>query len=238
MTAITHQGVTTAGDGNGTGITGVSRASTTTDDVNILDMYYESGVDPATGAIAFSNGTWTLVNAQAQVGTTPDFTLVRYRSKYAGEGATFNITWNANIGATWRSAVVDAYRLVDATTPEDVTATFAAGGASDTSAIASSITPVTLDALLVYAEADYDGRTVTGPAGTTPTFTERTDFANLQVADGTPASVGASGAKTGTLSSASWWAASLVALRPATPGGGGAAPLLKTDRQLVQWRGH
>ena len=221
MTAPTHQGVSTAGDGNGTGITGVTRPTTTNDDVHGLDMYYESGSDPATGAIAFSNGTWTLVDSQVQVGTTPDFTHVRYISRHNGEASTFNITWNANIGSCWRSAVVNTYRLVDTTTPQDATATEAASGSSSTSATAPGLTVATADALVVYSEADYDGRTVTPPGGS-PTFTEHTDFANLEVASATYTSTGATGDKTGTLNTASFNASGLLALRPATPGGGGA----------------
>jgi hypothetical protein len=233
VTLPTHQGVTTAGDSNGSGITGVSRPTTTTDDLMYLDLYYESGVDYVTGAMAFSNGTWTIVETQVQTDTTPDFTHVRWRSKYAGEGATFNITWNATIGSCWRTACVNAYRLVDTTTPIDATPTKQAGADPGTPAVAPGLTVATADALVIMSEADYDGRNASPPTGTTPTWTERTDFGNLAVADGPFTAAGATGDRSMALTAGgSDWCAGLTALRPATPGGAAAqnpytrAPLL------------
>ena len=222
--AITYVGVSTAGDSNGSGLTGVTRPSTTTDDVLIADLYYESGTTPETGAIAFSNGTWTKVHHQTQTGTTPDFTHVRYISKYAGEGSTFNITWNANIGSTWRTLVVTAHRGQDTSTPQDATATIQAGGSSDSTAIAPGLTTVTNGAWLIYGEADFDGRTA---ASYTSPLTERSDFGNLAVASGEQTTAGASGNKQATLSGASWWTAGLIALRPA----GGAGPKAPPPRR-------
>lgn len=212
--AITYQGASTAGDSNGSGITGVSRPTTTTDDLFILDLYYESGSTTTNGAVALSNGTWVKEAEQQQAGPNPDFTHVRYRSKYAGEGSTFNISWNLNIGSVWRTAVVTAYRGVDTTTPDDATATIQASGSSSTSATAPTLTTVTNAAWILYGEADFDSRTVTVPTGTTPTFTSRSDFSNLCVATGELTTAGATGSKTGTLASASWNTASLIALRP------------------------
>lgn len=217
--AITFVAVTTAGDSNGSGLSGVSRPSTTTDDLLIADLYYESGSTPTTGALAFSNGSWTEVTVQAQTGPTPDFTHARFISKYAGEGATFNITWNASIGSVWRSLIVSSHRGQDTTTAQDATATKQAGGSSDATAIAPGLTTVTNAAWLVYGEADIDGNTA---ASYTSPLTERSDFANLAVASGEQTTAGASGNKQATLSASAWWAAGLIALRPAGGGGGGA----------------
>lgn len=218
--AITRQGVTTAGNSNGTSLTGVTRPTTTADDVFVLDMYLELPNAPAD--LTFSNGTWVKKNKIEQVGSVPDFQHYRYRSTYVSEGSTFDITWTG--GAVWRACVVNAYRGVDTSTPDDTTATEQASASSSTSAVAPGLTTSTNGALIIYGEADFDGQTVTGPTGSTPTFTEQTDFANLQVADGALATAGATGDKTGTLAGASWNTAGLIALRPAPDAPSGIRP--------------
>src|SRR5262245_48670247 len=113
--AITFVAVTTAGDSSGTSLS-VTRASTTTDDLNILDFYLEGLTGSAPTDLTFGNGTWVKIFRWPSSANT--FTWYRYREKYAGAGSTCNVTW-AGGANTWRTATVHAWRGVDTTTPED-----------------------------------------------------------------------------------------------------------------------
>ena len=219
MTAPAFVAVTTAGDSNGTSLA-FTRASTTTNHVNVIDFYLEGGA--ATGP-TFNNGTWALftmgtgANPQVNADSTPDMYHYRWYEVYAGAGSACTVSWTG--GAFWRSLVCDAYSGVDTTTVPDTNGTMAASVGSSTSATAPDLTVVTADALVVWGETDYDGRNVTPPGGT-PTFNERTDFANLAVADAVYTAAGATGAKTGTVSGGgSINTAGMIVLRPAVPGG-------------------
>lgn len=232
--AITQPGsVQTAGDSNGSSLNTISRSTTTTDAYNIIDIYLEAGATEAAFALTFSNGTWVKVFWQLQVGPAPDFTHARYIEKYAGAGATFNITWSGGVGSIWRAAIVDNASGVDLTTPQDTAATSAASASSSASATAPGVTTATNGALVYYSESDFNGRTVTPPTGTTPTFTERSDFANLETAVGIMATAGATGDKTGTLNIAEWNTAGLMALRPTGAGGGGSGAAALVGGKLL-----
>lgn len=217
MTALTYRGVSTAGDANGSTLTVNKVAGTAVGDHLWLLAYLETALASGTPSVT---GSWTSVQTASNTGPTPDFEAFLWcRIADAGDvsGSSYTISWDGD--SIWRSGAVVAYSGGHASTLQDATATTNAGG-SDASAVAPGLTPATGDAEVLYFETDYDGRAVTPPTGTTPAFTERTDFGNLEIASGPLATAGATGDKTGALTGgASYWTAFLAASRPAVAGG-------------------
>lgn len=209
MTVPVFGGITTAGDSNGSTLT-VSRATTTNGEVNAVDLYLEH----LPASLTFSNGTWAVYGPINQTASTPDYSHWRAIEIYGGGGTTVVISWGG--AAVWRSATCRRYTLVNTGTPVDATPTGQASAAASTTATAPSATIATADALALWAETDFEGRTVTGPSG----FTERSDFANLQVSDRAYPSAGSTGVITASLNQAAENTGALLVLRPATPGGG------------------
>jgi len=227
VTAPAFVNSTTAGNGTGANVV-VTRASTTTDQYNIIDIYVED--TPA--GLSFNNGSWTLIgSAILQTGPAPDFKHFRYREKYAGAGASVTVSgWT---GSPWRTATCVAYSGVDTTTAEDTTATGQASASSSASAVAPTLTTVTADAKVVYSETNFDGNTCTPPTS----YNERVDFGNVEVADLDYATAGAVGNQTGTVSAAAWNTAGLYALRPAVPGGGGGPAAVQPPMRTLRGAG-
>lgn len=219
--AIAFRALTTAGDGNGASLTINKPSGVVADDVQILNFYMEHGTGADFNTVSVSGGAaWTQVHQTFQsgpggAGRYSQWTFIQRAG--GSEPASYSITWTGS-GSFWRTAILAAFSGVDTTTAQDATATEQASGSSSTSATAPGLTTVTNDAMLVYCETDFDGRTVTPPSGMTEPASG--DFGNCAIAYVVQASAGASGNKTGTLSAASWNTAQLLALRPA----GGAAP--------------
>src|SRR4029078_12126081 len=95
--AWTHGNDATFGNSSTTSRTGVSRPTVSSGDwINLFFCSETQGLTPA-----FSNGTWTLIRRDT-VGT--DYEVFEYMSRYAGEGATFNLTWGG--ANTWNTGVM------------------------------------------------------------------------------------------------------------------------------------
>lgn len=188
----------TAGNASGTTLA-VTRPSTAANAWFFLDLYLETNTIQTP---TFNNGTWTLVKQATQTGSTPDYTHYRWRSLYNAEGASFTISWDAS--SIWRTAIISAYSGGDATSVQDGTPTSHNSAASQTTVDIDSITTAQNNSLVYYSQSNFDNRAATPATGTTPTFTERTEFANFSAGDGILATAGATGNKTVTLDVASW----------------------------------
>lgn len=219
----------TGGNSSGTSLVGVSRpASIANGDWIILLMYLET-----TGlTLSFSNGTWTKVRSDIQPGGTPDFEAHVYRSQYAGEGATFDITWGGT--NTWRTVNMSRYTGGDAGStldPADTDGTGHLSAASQTTVDFDGYTPNNDNCLVFYGCANLNGRTNGNLSGTTPTLTERSEFSNVIHGDGVQTTATAIGNRTSTLSLADWNIGQLFALTVTTPGGGGGPTPVEPLRQ-------
>lgn len=107
-------------------------------------------------------------------------------------------------------------------TPINPAASTNTGGGTTSTAL--SVTTAVTDVMIVWNGHSWGDTTndLTPPTGTTPTFTERMDTTLMYVATGVVAAAGATGNKamTNNNTGSSPWAASLIAIEPAT---GGAA---------------
>lgn len=226
-------GTTTAGGSSAQGITGIVRPSTVIGQYLACDLYWESAVLPASAGLGISNGIWSTVFNLTQTASTPNFSFLRFLSCYAGEGPTFDFTWNATLGAVWRVAVVRAYVDID-----QAVILGAVGAVATSSQIgaASGATP-SAPSLTVPADfSELDVGIANVDAATTSAWSSplagQVTFNEVSFACGQQNAAGASGAKQATLSVGSWWIAALLAMkgrpnviRPGTPVWGYPYPL-------------
>lgn len=147
--------------------------------------------------LAFTNGTWTLIR-QDDVGT--NFTGFVYVSRYAGEGTTFTISWDAT--SVWRSATITRYTGGAAGSVSDSAASSGTGfpdNSLDTVSDYTGFTPVNDNCLIFYAHNDFAGRTNGALSGTTPTLTERSDVDGQATGEGVQTTATAIGNRTSTM---------------------------------------
>jgi hypothetical protein len=163
---------------------------------------------------------WTVVHNEAAVSNPKGGVFIK--KAVGGETGTLSVTTVANVTG---NAMMFSYTGVDTTTPLDAAAgTISDNIGTDTVTTLPSITTVTANTMLVYANGANSGSaTMTGPAGST----ERVDQGALAgtgakagaLYDEPVAAIGATGTRTITLSAAfkDWGA--MMALRPASTGG-------------------
>jgi hypothetical protein len=226
-------GTGTAGGSSAQGITGIVRPSTVIGNYIVCDLYWESAVLPANAGLATSNGVWATAFNLTQAGSTPNFSFLRFISCYAGEGPTFDFTWNATLGAVWRVAVVRAYVDLDQGvilgSASALVLSSQIGAASGATPSAPSLTTPADFSELDVGIANVDAATTSAwssPLAGQVTFNEVSFACGIQLA------AGASGAKQATLSAGSWWIAAMLAMkgrpnviRPGTPAWGYPYPL-------------
>lgn len=185
--------VATAGAGTGTTLVVTRPASIASGDWQIMSFRLE-----VTGkTIAFTNGTWTLIR-QDDVGT--NFTGFLYVSRYAGEGATFTISWDAT--SAWRSAAIARYTggASDSTADSaDTNGTGFPDNTLDTVVDYTGFAPISDNDLIIYAENNFAGRSNGAVSGTTPTLTTRSDVDGQALGDGVQTTAVAIGNRTSTL---------------------------------------
>ena len=197
-------------------------ATVATDDLMIAQIAYNA----TGGGIITPPAGWTLIDETGGNGVTQ--ALYR-RIATASEPASYSFTLSS--GATDTAAgAITLYDGVDTTSPIDASA--AQTNASAAAVVAPSVTTTVSGATLVAFYAVRDDGNGTAPAG----MTERTDVNSAQggaAADETLAlsadealgAAGATGSRTATVDVAAGSIGTLVALTPAT-GGGGASNLV------------
>jgi hypothetical protein len=163
---------------------------------------------------------WTVVHNEAAVSNPKGGVFIK--KAVGGETGTLSVT---TVASSTGNAMMFSYTGVDTTNPLDVAAaTVSDNVGTDTVTTLPSITTVTANTMLVYANGANSGSaTMTGPAGST----ERVDQGALAgtgakagaLYDEPVAAIGATSTRTITLSAAfkDWGA--IMALRPASTGG-------------------
>jgi hypothetical protein len=208
--AIAYASSTSFTEGNGTSVATVSKPSgTAVGDLLVAHLYIETA--GVTEVIASTGDTWTLVHEHVSTASNPDAYHLVWVCVVANATSTIGVTWGG--GSFWRDFAVHRFTGVDATTPEDVTATENIG--SSTTATGLALASGTAGRHLVLCVANFEGRT---HASWSSPLTERNDSGNLAMASGEDAAGTDTAAKSVTLSATSVWVAILLALRPA--GGG------------------
>ncbi len=201
-------------------------ANVAENDVLIAVIYHES---TAGGSLSGPSGWTEIAGASGnQTAVSPAFrgSIWWHRVGPIGsEPTSYSWTWS---GGIFTSGAILAYVNVEQTgDPVDVSS-FAASTASGTSATATSVTTTTAADLLLYLNAHNTTATVTPPTG----MGENADVQEMEEANRAQAAAGATGNKTGTLSAAGGWTASLVALLPETGAPPAAEPPL---RRKIDW---
>jgi hypothetical protein len=179
------------GDASGTSLTGLTRPTTTTDDMYECDLYLESDT---VHTIAFSNGTWAAVEHNASTGSAPDVQHYKFRSFYAGEGADFNVTWGG--ADVWRIGIVSRAFRGGTAAASTFDGTPTANVGTSTTATILGVTLATSDALVTYGVATFVGDAKGLPSGTTPTFAENAELASLVSGYGIHTTSGSAGNRT------------------------------------------
>ncbi len=137
-----------------------------------------------------------------------------------GESGNYVITHTAASSQAFMYAITGG----DTTTPVNPNATIATGtGATST---ATGLTTAVDGSLVIFFEHDWGdaANSLSGPSGTTPTFTKRTTNNNLiYVADGVLSTAGTTGSKSilNNNIQPSPWMASLIAIAASTGGASG-----------------
>jgi hypothetical protein len=181
-------------------------------------------------SVTFPSG-WTTVSGPNTVSDTNNSGnysirswLLRKRAT-GSEPSSYTFTHSSALAGVCIAAVQDA--------GDDATPTFSynaylgnLGGTTYATTIWTGVTTSANDAWVGAFGVDWNGGALSPPSGTAPTFTERSDTADvLYFAEGTWSSSGATGDKTQTNSNSTQeqpWMAYLIALE--NPGGGGSAP--------------
>jgi hypothetical protein len=219
--AITYRASATAGNpsniGGGTSLTINKPAGVVDGDLMVATIVIansNAGAEPITPPAGWTSQLLTTDGGGLKVNTFTKFAL--------SEGASYDFTYaNADAGGA-----ISAYSGVDSATPMDV-APSGASATSGTTIDAPGLTTVTGGAFLFCAFANEDGApaTWTPPSG----MTERADadfrgwsFFNLSMehADELRATAGATGIRTGAVSTTSGPGSIIgqsLALRPASP---------------------
>lgn len=151
--------------------------------------------------------SWNHITGSPQVTAAGD-TVLNVMWRYAPSSPAANYTWGLSPGQGGSGAMValkDA-KLVD---PFDGIA-FNTGG-SNTSAVGSSISPATSNAILFNAVITAGGRTFTPPGGITQEIVAEANSLNVVYKQLTAS--GATGTLTHTISSAANWATVMFAVR-------------------------
>ncbi|MEK7229622.1 MAG: hypothetical protein AAB154_06230, partial [Candidatus Binatota bacterium] len=171
-------------------------------DVMLLVFYVEN-----TTVVPSVAGSWTLIDNITN-GTAWQM-YVWYR-RAAAEPASYAITWGGTPSVV-RSALIVAYSgAITTGSPVDVYSELATAGG--TSMIATGVTPVNTDDMLVFLGTWWlTSATVTPPTG----MVERYDASDIYAADQLLTSNAPTGDKTATLSQASGSSVYLVALKSA-----------------------
>lgn len=199
-------GTGTLTSGNGTDAV-LSKPSGVTDgDIMIAFGYYEF-----TGTINSPSGWTEMTNSPlAQNGSDPDYRHRVWWKRASSEPASWTWTWDSS--SIWRGMCISTYQGVvgtgDPTDPSSGMSTDIPGSTTD-SANAPSITTDFADTMLVATYSSFAGATL---SSLTAGMSEAVSQGGIYLVDGTQASAGASGDKTGTWSSSSWIAGALIAL--------------------------
>src|SRR6185503_4567541 len=183
----------TAGGGTGTTLAVTRPSSIASGDWQIMTFRLEV----VGKTLAFTNGTWTLIRRD-DVGTK--YTGFVYVSRYAGEGTTFTISWDAT--SAWRSASIARYTGgASDSVPDtaDADGTGVPDDSLDTVVDFTGFTPASDNDLIWYAGNNFDGRSFGALTGTTPTLTERNEFDAQGFGDGNQTTAAAIGNRTSTM---------------------------------------
>lgn len=175
------------------------------DDIGIATLEIESNAEKT---ITVPSG-WTLINKGVQTGAVPDEWHYDYWYRVVGGETTATWSWT---GAAWSSVVLSVWRgCRTGETPVDV-ASAPNPSASSTTAYGPglSITTLTAATTIIFSASNDSGFRATPPTS----YTERVDVAsgNSYIASIEQAAAGATGDQTGTLATASWNSAALIAL--------------------------
>ena len=182
----------------------------------------QGSVPPATTPPAgWSNipGSPTHVNYSGFYG---DY-YVFYKVASGETGGNYDFVHNGTVSSC---GLVIRYAGVD-TAAAIATTTITGSGSPST---ATGFTTANPNTFVIFTEHDWGDNVAdtVPPIGTTPFFTERVDDVVIYVADGTLASVGATGDKAHINNSAGAnpWAAYLIGIKPVTAAGAGAIDLI------------
>lgn len=137
-------------------------------------------------------------------------------TKLAGASEPSTYTWTTAGSNSWNGGI-KSYSGVNTTTLVDVSAQNTGG--SDTSPVASSVTTTTANTMLSCGYAGWSTVQTVTPAGS---MTERFDvnsIKTLEACDESIAAIGATGTRTATIGTASFWGAISIALNEAAAGG-------------------
>ena len=204
----------------GTFLTYGSRASST--------LVAPSGIANGDLLIAYifaGHGSVSTITAPAGWGTLAGSPVVNNDGSLVGSYFVFYKVASAESGnylfthgATYTTCgLVLRYTGADPGVPFSPTPTKNTGTGS--TATATGFTTTVDNTFVIFTEFDWADNTTDTvvPAGTTPTFTERTDDILLYVADGTLATAGATGNKSHTCNTTGGnpWGAYLIGLKPA-----------------------
>lgn len=220
------------------GLTGGSDAGVSTDDLVVVTVGY--GTNGGSSNPAPTNPTgYTALTQQAITSGTYD-TNHRVAYKFMGGTPDTSVDIPPSTNIQWGgSYTIQVFRGVDLTTPLDVAAVYAS--AFNTNAIPNpgAITPVTSGAWIVVMGNSAD------PTGATFTTSDMTNFLTAVGSDNIDSMIGAGyytgwtsgsfdpaifgGGKTGSNLS---WAATTLALRPASGGSSGPANLKSYDTNV------
>jgi hypothetical protein len=219
--AITYVGSSLSGLGSSgtTSVTMTAPAGLTTGDVMIALVAQH--IDEMEGS---TPSGWTQLQAQGDGSTIG--AAVYYRVATSSDVAgTTTYTWTFDESARSAGLIV-AFRGVSSTTP--VVASGASANAASSTYTAPSITPGVPNTMLVALFAsDYGNSTIASPAGTTAAVTGSTSAGPNGIAIGAYYEALAGSGATGTVqsvgNSSTTNIGALVALQPASSGGGGAA---------------
>lgn len=177
-------------------------------------------VTAPTGFGAVDGGTWPLNINDGSFGAS-----IRVWYKIAsGESGNYTAT-HASLntqGVMWRVSGGDS------AAPKANTNSGTSGSAADSTAL--SLTTLNNGALVIVVGWDWadTANNLTGPSGTTPTFTERLDTTLTGVWSGNLATAGATGNKTFANNTSDGvsqnpWATTMIVVEPAAGGGGSAS---------------
>jgi hypothetical protein len=182
------------------------------DDIACIFLYIETAVG---AGVTFPAGFTTVVDLATSAGSRGRL-LIAWKRLTGADTGTYTIThasaWREGFCALWSGRVTTG-------SPIDVTPATIENGATGTSIIVPSQTPVTAGVDLASAVTNFDGHTLPGtfPSG----FTSR-NYSNgrdimLGTRDNQPAS--ATGTQTYSALNSSWLKAATIALKPAAGGG-------------------
>jgi hypothetical protein len=178
------------------------------DDIIIIGLYIENDVTPTPptgfaqicdidhGSVALDLWVWW--------------------KRASGESGNYTVSHASAYRQGWIAAFSGRTTTGD---PQDATASTNTG--TGTTVTYTGLTPAGDDADIICINGTFDSVASGNVGGTAPTFTEQADDSNnIHAYTGTQTTAAAVGNRTSTVGSTSW-AATMIALRSATPGGGG-----------------